>query len=359
MDAIRINPISIKNDNFTGKSKPVKHFQMQKSLENTAETANLCPSYFHPSFGIKNPKSALCRAQKLKEFFNNKGYPYLLPHEIWSDKKISAAIKSFGKILDKLAEEGKIGKETLQEAIDDLIPEHIKGKIKVKTYSELKKDLENENYSEQQIQKYMTNKAATFYSKDSDIIFLNFEKLDGSKAALIDFKADAQHELTHALKGRLKNTRTIDLYNNEEGKCDKHQKIFNFLFSSFENNYHIAPEYKPVKLTKENMLDWQGFDSIEELHKNFETVLDNRIETAGITGEFDLGLDTKSWKQFYSFMKHRAQGEKQAYQSEIRYRELNGDKNIPTDAELRPILYEEMEKFFAKKERQFTTVHQE
>ena len=54
-----------------------------------------CPigaSYYHPSFGLSNPRAALYRAEQLKEKYAQKGLKYLLPNEIMDNKKIFSII---------------------------------------------------------------------------------------------------------------------------------------------------------------------------------------------------------------------------------------------------------------------------
>lgn len=352
MDVMKTTPIAVQNNYFTGANKPVNACMHEKVTTMQAQTTirNLTPVYFHPSFTAKNPQVALYRAEKLKEFYAKKGFTYLLPHEVWSDKKILDTIKLLGREVDKLAESKKLNKKTLQKTIDQFIPKCIKGKIIIKDFNDLKKDLRKLGDSENEIKKLFGRNALAINEPNVSTLYFEFRKATQCKYKSIDLKSDIEHEIKHALTARLQNATTTNMYRNEYGVCVKQNKIFNKIFSVFERRYNPMPLTRQIETTQENMLSWLKVDSIEALYESFEKTLSKLIEDGKAIGEFKIGFEKKKMKQFFADLKYRAKDEKEAYQSEKRYRENYRDLNTPTSRELRPLLYAEMEKFFAKKE---------
>jgi len=288
------------------------------------------------------------QSERLKDFYNSKGIPYLLPHEEWSDKKILDTIKLLGKDLDKLAELKTLNKETLQEALEKLVPE-VKGTVIIKDFADFKKDLTAAGMNKESIEHWLESNAIIAKKIDKTTVYLKFEKLNGDKFEQVSFKKSVEHELEHALESRQKNTEMTDLYKNNIHKCHNQSQIFNMTFGVFENNYLLPFETAKTELTQENMLKQLGFNSIEKLHNDFEKTLNNIIKETKSTGSLNIGSDKKSWKQFYTYLKEKAISEKNAYQANTRLREVNGDLDTPTESELIPLVYGEMEKFFNKK----------
>lgn len=307
------------------------------------------PVYFHPAFGMRNPKAAMHRTTHLSAKYAEKGFRYLLPHEVWSDGKIMQTVRDFGKTLDELANNNLLNKETFQEAVNRILPEHAKGKIVIKDFSDLQQDLRSGQYPEKLISRYLGHNAITESRPQGSTLYLRFRKFN-DKNEKIDFEVDAQHELKHALSARLQNTLMTDVYRNNFGKCDKQNDVFLKIKSAFESNYYRLFTIEQVERTQENMLKFLGFESIEQMHKHFNLAINGILDEARSSGE--LNIDSISAeKQLFSFLKHSMKDEKEAYKTGIKWREKFDDPSSPTDAELIPMVYAEMEKFFAEKEK--------
>lgn len=297
------------------------------------------------------------QAERLKAYYESNGVPFLLPHEEWSDGKISKVMELFNKNLDHLAETKELSKETLNEAIKRFIPE-IKGKVEFMDFDDLKKYLKNCGYNSKLIKTYLSWNSLALTSCESTKIFLKFENIQKNKLKQVLFKENADHELRHALKHRLQNENTTNFYKNNIYKCLNQTGSFNTVWTNFYHALNNGLTLTSKNITEHNMLEWIGSDSIINLHKQFDTVLNKCIEQIKPTGELNLGANKKSWKHFFNVMKTNANDEKLAYQSGIRFREYTGNLNEPTDAELKPLLYAEMEKFFAKKRIEANKLYQ-
>lgn len=354
MEVMKTNQITTKNNCFIRDNNSIKPFQIPQRQNKEAQFVlpNLSPDYFHPSFGLKNPKAAMYRAKKLKEFYNSKGYPYLLPNEVWSDKKIKTTIELFGKELDKLIDSGNLKKKTLQKTINNFLPEKRRGTIIVKDFADYAKDLKKTGYSEEEITMWTNSVACTSYKPEisATILYLDCSKVFKDKFETIDFKSDAEHELQHALTMALTNMTTIDIYKSEYGKSKNQTQVFNTIFKLLGESFNKGFLLEQTQLTQKGMLRWQGVTSIEALHTKFETRFNELMEEVKANDLFDVN-SKENWKQIFAYLKHGAKYEKDAYQSNKRYREFLGNPNIATDLEFKPMLYAEMEKFFSKKER--------
>ena len=143
------------------------------------------------------PKKYTSQAEKLKDFYQSKGVPYLLPSETWSDKKIFDTVKLVGKEIDKLIKMKALNKKTLQDAIEKFAPEN-KGKIIIKDFQDLKKDFEAQGYSKSAIKDYLkTSSAVTDPTNEGTSIYLKFEELNKNNYSVTGFKIDAEHEIKH------------------------------------------------------------------------------------------------------------------------------------------------------------------
>jgi len=295
------------------------------------------------------PKRYASQGERLKDFYNSKGYPYLLPHQEWSDKKILEAVNLLGKGLDKLIESKTLNKKTLQKAIEKLAPE-LKGQIKIKDFGDLEKTLRAEKADEELIQHYLNNCGAmTSNGPNKTLLYFKFERLNGDKWPQTILKTDVLHEATHALFGRLQNTVQTDLCKNGYYKSIKNKGALNEIFNLFEGSYYREIDWKRKEITKKNMVEWLGFKSVKGLHRDFEKTLDKLLTEAKATGKFNPGSDKKGWKHFFKFSKDFAKEEKEAYQSNKTYREYFKDQTKPTGGELEPLVHAEIEKFFAQK----------
>lgn len=339
MNISRTTSDIIKNNNFT--NNRVKPFPVHNKQDYASMSVNLV--CFHPSFGMRNPVAALYRAKQLQAKYAQEGFGYLLPHEIWSDKKIMKTIRNFSKTLDKLTEKGTLCKETVQEAIVSILPEHAKGRIKVKDFSDLDSDLkEFKEFSSDDINRLL--KYGGLHLCDNagnSVLYIKF-----SKHQTIKLKMAIEHELKHALSALLQNTAQTHLHRNEAvgGKY-----VFNKIFGIFQENFNSKQGRSITNFSTESLLNEHDIPSIEKLHEKFKTVLTNIILQERKSGTFNISSE-KGWKQFFHYLRYKAKDEKEAYQSTKRYREAWGCTNIPTNAELMPLLYREMEIFFAKKE---------
>jgi len=295
------------------------------------------------------PKRYASQGERLKDFYNSKGIPYLLPNEEWSDKKIFDTINLLGKDLDKLIESKTLNKQTLQENIKKLIPE-AEGKIIIKDFDDLEKLLASKGYSEDEIRNYRTNVGASTVNGRSDTtIYLKFEKLNGDKDKKIDFKGCVGHEMEHVLSLRYQNKAVINDYKSDSFRCLDHSAVFSNIFCPFENHYDSVDTWGKIEISSKGLLNAYGFDSKESLYEDFDRKLNNLIKQSKAYGSMNFGSDKKSWKHFFDCMKFRAEQEKKAYQIEIDFKKEDTASKSPKKQDLFPLLYGEMENFFAQK----------
>jgi hypothetical protein len=319
------------------------------ALQSGFNGARLAPAKTDSFFVSANTGKFNSQAERLKEFYNHKGLPYLLPHEEWSDKKIIDTVSLLGKDVDKLVEKQALNKHTLQDAIEKIAPS-AKGKVIIKDFGDLENDLSAKGKSENSIKLYLTKSAAMTLAKiDESVLYLKFEELSEGKNKTIILKKSIEHEVKHALSARFQNTRVTDMCKSNIYKCSGQSSVFNNIFNLFQADYHRQIDLSKTEVTQTNMLRSFGCKSAEELHGDFEKSLDRIVKDAKSTGKFKLGSDKRGWKQFFNYLKHGAKDEKEAYQANKRYREVYGDLNTPTFEETTPLLYDEMEKFFAQK----------
>jgi hypothetical protein len=287
-------------------------------------------------------------AKKLKEFYNKRGVPFLLPNEEWSDKKVLDTVKLLGKKLDDLTESKTLNKQTLQETIDNLAPE-AKGKIVIKDFGDLVNDLTAAGHSEEIIKKYVeVSEAITKTNPKKTTLYLRFDKLNQGKRGQILLKKSIEHEMTHAFASATQNERKTNIYKNTAYKCTKQQTIFDKIFQDFERNYERYNFLEQTELTEKNMLKHLGFESKEALHEDFGKTIEKLVSEESSIGNLNIDSGKKGWKQFFNSLKNHAKDEKLAYGANKRIREFTGDPNTPTDCELIPMVYAEMEKFFGK-----------
>jgi len=294
------------------------------------------------------PKRYASQGERLKDFYNSKGIPYLLPNEEWSDKKIFDTINLLGKDLDKLIESKTLNKQTLQDTIEKLAPE-VKGKIEIKDFRDLENDLRAQGYSESAIKDYFTTASAvTDPTNKGTSIYFKFEKANKDKQSQTIFKLCVEHEIKHALSSTLQNTALVDIYKNDFYKCHNQNKVFDELFHKIEERYTPSLDLAQTSLNQKNMLKSLGFKSMKELNASFKSSLARLIAESEFTGKFNLGSDKNSWKQFFNYLKNMAKDEKEAYKSNVRYRENYNNLKTPTVEEFEPLKYKAMEKFFEK-----------
>lgn len=346
MQISKLGPRYYNNNNFRGSGKNVFSLAEKKNYMSLPYT----PAYFHPSFGMSNARGMLSRAQLLQSVFAEKHFRYLLPHEVWSDGKIMQTVMNFGKTLDKLIDNGTFGKEHIQSAIDEILPEYARGKIIVKNFLELAQDLKNGQQGENVINNRVNCNALVVNRNCNSTIYLQFREFTDNNER-INFEVDAQHELKHALSARLQNIMIKDIYKNNFTACSFQHDIFERIKQTFNDQYYPPYEVTQTKLLPQHMLSEFGYSSLGELDDDFENVINMLVRKEKQSGKLSIESN-KGWRQFYRYLRHHAKDEKEAYQTGIRWREIFDDTDTPTTAETIPLFYAEMERFFAKKEKE-------
>lgn len=301
------------------------------------------------SFRLRN---AHLRPKRQKEFYEEKGITYLLPHEVKTDKEILGIVSQLGKGLDSLVEAKGFNKATLQSLVNCLTPDK-KGYIRIKDFTDLKSDLEQGGFSPKQVQRYLNSNAITTNTSEGSTLYLKFERLDSGRLDRIDFVSDIEHEFLHSLTNLYQNTERKNIYKNNT-LCNAQGSVFNYIFSQFEGAIGQLIKLEQTALTERNMLDWLACPSIDELGQKFGGALKGTIERQSTNGDFSMGhkarslFSLKQWKQFYNYLKCMAKDEQLAYGSNKRYRECFNDTQKTVNAEFKPMLYAQMERFFAK-----------
>lgn len=309
-------------------------------------------NYQNPSFGLKNPKAAAYRAQTLKEKYIKNGIPYLMPNETWSDKKIFDTVEIFGKILDESLQSKTLNKQLLQKTINNFLPDNVKNKIIVKNLSALDDDLKYEGYVKSQRQNILNCSALSSYSPISDncFLYLDFKKPYLSIFETLEFKSDVKHELKHCLSAMLQNTIRTDILKNNYTVFSGKNGLFKGVFELFEGNFKKPYMYNKIELTQQALSKWLGLSSIENLHEKFNNILNKIFAEQSNVNALEIKSDSQ-WEQFFKYLKHHAKDEKEAYLSNKDLRDYFVDNEKPRDIEYKSLLLQEMEIFFAKKER--------
>lgn len=312
MNTIKIeSKINIPSVNI---KKPAATISKQNTISQPELLPSVCLANFYPAFGSKMP----------------------LRKEIWSTKKILNAVDFFSKVVDKMIESKDIRVKTIEKAIKQIIPKQECNRIKVKDFSEFRKDMEKEGFSKKLIEANTRSFASTIEKNNRTLLYINTKNKLDNKMAFLNFKVQMCHELKHALSGILQPPLDCVFFDNME-----QANRMDYIFSSFENSYH--KKYfclDNVDLDLYNMLDFYGFKDKKGLYENFEKNIKK------ITNNEPLS------KKDFSYLKYRSKEEKEAYLTEKFYRdyhEKSPEKDKPVDRELKSLLYEEMEKFFAEK----------
>lgn len=291
--------------------------------------------------------------ENMKKKLNAAGLTYLMPHEVWSTKKMFDTLDLFDVKVKNLINSGKMNKETYQQALYEVAPE-LKGKVLVKDFSDLKADMEADMeaykfYTAEYIQQTLDSASATnIYNPNLNQtkLYFKFEGLETNNILdKIELEDGFLHEPKHVFENHLTNIMNLDTLNNQSINSGRHS-IFNRIFSYFENKYDIYLTGH-TELTKNNLLKQYKMNSIKELHTDFDKNLQEIISQE--TNSETLSQTKRGWKQFFTFMQNMAKYEKEAYRSSIKYRKYYGDLTKPTTIELRQLEYEEMENFFHQK----------
>lgn len=317
-----------------------------------------CPvgiNYFNNnvSFGGINLNDAV----KLKEKFAQKGLKYLLPNETWNNNKIFTTIKSVTDKFGSLSKNKNLNCDGITKILSAVLPVAVLSNIAIKDFKDLEKDLRKQGLDEDDIEDYMECEALT----DTDVktkktnIYLNIEKGNKSFKDKIYLKSAFAHELKHALTAQCTNNSVEDIYNLSKYNNEKLEDNVNKFFVDYARSFYCKDSLENIELTPENMaINTSGgiglkFKSLDDLKAGIDKSMTSMINyTKNYNGKnFPQGFfETKT---FWNMMKHYAQDEKEAYQTDSIYRELNEDKTKPVVTELRSLLYAEMEKYFAKK----------
>lgn len=181
---------------------------------------------------FKKPKKFNSQAERLKDYYESKGVPFLLPHQEYSDKKIADTIELFGKDIDTLIKNKQLNKETAQIALEKLAAE-TKGKIEIKDFVDFENDMKGIGISEDRIKLHLLTANATTvsnFNQKNVTVYINFEKAKDEGNAPLFFKREIKHEVTHALTDTLQNNMFIQIYKNNIYKTTNQQNIL-ILFS--------------------------------------------------------------------------------------------------------------------------------
>lgn len=291
MKILRIT--NLKSENYQNNLHKTKNDY--KPMQNTVSHSvynSTCPlgaNYFSPSFGLKNPESALARAQMLKEKYAQKGVPYLLPGEKWSDKRIFKTLDRVGQKFDELAEKKELSAVALAGVLATILPQNVSDKIKVKDFPELVKDLARQGYSKEEILSiYQNYGGLTTSSKDYSTIYLPIERDKGTKEGVLNLKSTFQHELKHALTNNCSNVFVNDFYKQitlEPKTCINETKFYNDIFMELERSFETLADGGHVKLDKNHLVNFatnlktgKMYDSEEELINDIDNTLKNIIQ---------------------------------------------------------------------------------
>lgn len=305
------------------------------------------------SFGGIN----LNEATKLKEKFAQKGLKYLLPNETWNNNKIFSTIKSVTDKFGSLSKNKNLNCDGITKILSAVLPAAVLSNIAIKDFKDLEKDLRKQGLDEDDIEDYMECEALT----DTDVkskktnIYLNFDKGNKSHENEIYLKSAFAHELKHALTAQCTNNCVEDIYNLSKYNDEKLEDKVNKFFIDYSRMFQCKDSLENIDLTPENMaINTYGgiglkFKSLEDLRQGIDKSMTALINQTKFLNAKDYPKDFFETKTFWNMMKHYAQDEKEAYQTDNIYREINGDTSTPVTTEIRSLLYAEMENYFDKK----------
>lgn len=280
--------------------------------------------------------------KKIQEEYKENGFNYLLPNELWSNHKIFHYISLFGKEIEKLENQNRLNKKNLQKAIHSTIPDS-QNKIAVRTMDDLLELLKQKHPDPDEINfiKNNFNGMQSPTGNGGSSIGMNFDSVNSDNLIeSTNFKILAQHETTHALKTIFQNECNANLANGSAYGTIHFMKLENHFLGQ------LRQPLRQIDSPKEELLKSLGVSSTKELHENFESQFSEVIKDALSKDE---SLNSECLTTIIKFFKDRAEDEKCAYKSDIGFRKMFDDSSKPTTAELKEVLYEELEKFFAQK----------
>lgn len=306
-------------------------------------------SYSYVSFGLKNPQSAMLRAEKLKNSFAKNGFNYVMPKDVWSDKKIEENLMTVNKFMKHFLKTNTLCEETVQSAVNHILPKEARNSIVVKDVSKIEACMLRKGYSQEDVKafKNMEGLMVPAYNGQPVEIFMKFDKAKGSDYDKKSFISTTIHELQHALKSKFQNSLENDCFKNS--KLTDEKKIDTILFHKFEEKYYpyftsnvpvsdLSDKsfYKELKVANRNEL-YQKFDkTLKEIElensKSFNEYIENKT-----FGKY-------SKKDFFDFMKNNANNEKSSYCIQTK---LKSPEEYTT-YDFAGRLYSEMARFFAE-----------
>ncbi|MCQ2789517.1 MAG: hypothetical protein MJ229_03955 [bacterium] len=256
-----------------------------------------------------------------------------------SSKQILNTVDNFSQKINKLMLRNGMNVQTVQEAVNNCVPDFLKNKIFVKTFENCKNDLMHQGVSQKDAE-HKLNIIAGMEQRGN--IYLNFEKMQDYDFDPIFFKRTATHELKHALTELGHNT---SVYMNSRKFADVANSNF---FNEFEKDfYKYFYNSEPVNCTDKDLYSIMKVNSEEELFKVFQGHLH---KTANILSEKNhINKNMLKTKHFYEYMKLRANDEKEAYLTNKVLKENFPYPPEHIDSELVPMFYSKMAKFFANK----------
>lgn len=322
-------------------------------------------NYKHnPTFGLNNPQAALYRAQNLKSIYAKSDLKYLLPNEVWSNKRIFTTIDTIGKKIDKFIYTKDFTVDNFRRVIFKSLPQKVSKDIDVRDFNDYKRFLNTSGYDKKTIKLYTEDVAGVcrhFINDKKAIIYVNIDKAKESKFDAINLKATFEHELKHALTSRCTNIKESAFLGLMPYRTQNSHAVTEagYIFRDFEDIFRIKDVDGYTELTKENMLKNlvntktnEKYSDIKQLHNAMadamSDLLNENEEFSSINYNFDRGA-------LWQTLSRKAMDEKEAYRTEKCFRELSADKNKPIVAELQSLVYAEMEKFFKNASLRYKT----
>lgn len=286
---------SISNLSFeTNKNNNLKRTKNSQNINGIRYSVynSTCPlgaNYFSPSFGLKNPESAMKRAQMLKEKYAQKGLTYLLPNEKWSDKRIFKTLGRVGEKFDELASKKELSAVALGAVLAAILPQSVSDKIKVKDFPDLVKDLARQGYTKDEVVNiYQNYGGLTATSNDGATIYLPVERDKNTQKGICNLKSTFEHELKHALTSNCTNVFIDDFYKQktlDKKTCVDETKFYNDMFMQLEQSFDTLANGEHVKLDKNHLVNFATntktdlmYDSEEGLMNDIDNTMKGIIQ---------------------------------------------------------------------------------
>lgn len=312
--------------------------------------AELNSSYSNISFGLHNPKAALERAEKLKELYAKKGIKYLLPSEVWSDKKITEKLHEVNKYLKYFIETGTMCEETVQYVVNKILPKEAKDSIVIKDLSKVRESMQKRGYAKNVIDNVVKTSGGLtippFGIHNKTEVFVKFADAKGTKEEKELLTGTTLHELQHALKRQFQNIFASNSF--KQNSINEADKIPINFFHDFEQKFYpyFAYTSKPPCLSDEQFYKELHVSSRNELYEKFAKFLDD-VELKNSTSvnqyQYDKTQGKYTKKYFFEALKNHANDEKNSFEIEKKSKE---PENC-TYFDFFPKLYSEMARFFA------------